>query len=136
MTIARTVAPLLIALATLPLPLQAQDTRKGLETRLGAEFKRWDVDGNGSVTRAEAQKAAGRPQKGLAVPPEQARALAALWFLRTDGNGDGKVTLAESRAMLRQTFARVDRDGNGTISPAERKAAQAALKSGRAPGGR
>lgn len=51
--------------------------------------------------------------------------IAANWK-QLDGNGDGKVTMAENRANADQAFKKVDADGDGTVSHAEYIAAMKA----------
>lgn len=74
-------------------------------------LERFDGDGDGVVTLAEAGAAA-REQSGDA----QVEALLAL-----DPNRDGKLTAVELRTIAERAFSRIDADGDGTISPSEFK---------------
>jgi len=87
--------------------------------RLAEQFRRADADGNGMVSRAEAERAA---------------PLLAKQFDAIDANRDGQISAEEIRAFRRagrserrargsskfdQYFARADTDGDGALSRAE-----------------
>ena len=79
----------------------------------GRMFDRMDQDGDGLVTRSEAEEARGR------------------WFERLDADGDGYLTIEEMSAQRHRDggegkaarrerhFARLDRDGDGRIGQSE-----------------
>lgn len=89
----------IVALALLPLSVEAQAAAKPGEKHGPPAFTEVDADGDGFVSeaefnsfRAERHKAmaeAGRPMKGLATAPS---------FAEVDADGDGKVTAAELKA--------------------------------------
>lgn len=58
----------------------------------------------------------------LAATPTWANDLArspAEYLRRMDGNGDGRIVLAEYQAYLSRGFAQLDRDGDGRLSASE-----------------
>ena len=129
----RTLSPVLaLALAVaLSSPAAAQSSRAAALAQLRAEFAATDIDHNGYLTRAEvAARIAHMKMAGAAHPlsRQQADQLTALWFQRTDANGDGRVTLAESEATMTQLFDRYDTNHDGVISPAERAAARSTMR--------
>lgn len=76
-----------------------------------------DTDGNGSVTRAEAQAHSGQ------------------MFARLDANKDGKLDTADRAARRTARFDALDTDKNGQISRAEFDAARAGRMGRRMAGG-
>jgi Ca2+-binding EF-hand superfamily protein len=91
----------------------------GKNARLAEQFRRADADGNGMLSRAEADRAA---------------PLLAKRFDAIDANGDGQISPEEIRASRRaarsgrranggakfdQYFARADTDADGSLSRAE-----------------
>ena len=102
-------------------------------------FKMMDADGDGKVTRAEhaagakgmfAQCDANRD--GIVTAAEMDAALSkkdgepargelssAEKIKLIDGNGDGKLTVAEHEAGTEKMFGKMDTDGDGTLSKME-----------------
>ena len=74
-------------------------------------FARWDRDGDGSVTKEEAQRKVNRR------------------FDRMDANSDGIVQQSEFVAIGQERFERMDGDGNGQITNEEFKQALAEMRS-------
>jgi Ca2+-binding EF-hand superfamily protein len=72
---------------------------------------RFDSDGNGAITIAEASENA--DLRGRDFPDEA--------LLAMDTNGDGKLTVPELQNIAQRTFNRIDSDRNGQISDAEYK---------------
>ena len=104
----------------------------------GGMIKRLDKDGDGKVSREEAQAAPRFAQRfdqldankdGFITADElkaarQARAQE--HFKRIDTDGDGRISLAEAQAnapRLAEHFAQVDANGDGFVTPEELRAA-------------
>jgi len=97
-------------------------------------FERADGNGDGVVTRAEAQAYRQADQAGLDanrdgfVSFEEMKAFreakreqrARDRFTRLDDNGDGRVSLAEFNERFNRLFDYLDRNGDGAISQDER----------------
>ncbi len=82
---------------------------------LGRNFERFDTDADGQLSREEvrAQRAQMR---------EQARARADERWAAADTNGDGAIDLAEAQTGMpraAENFGRLDADGNGLLSREE-----------------
>ncbi len=90
-------------------------TQSELQGVAAARFAKADGDGDGFLTQTELEKAG----------QERAQKRAAKMIEHMDGDGDGKIALAEMkprRDPLRM-FDRIDADGDGAISKAEFDAA-------------
>ncbi|MCB1628139.1 MAG: EF-hand domain-containing protein [Xanthomonadales bacterium] len=110
---------------------------QGHRGAMGAGFDKMDADGDGQVTKAEADAFRAARQAGLdanldgVITYEEQRdhrqAMAEVRarerFARMDTDGDGQVSLAEFNQRKDQWFDRVDSNGDGIISADERKAA-------------
>ena len=118
-------------LATLALPAAAQETRASAQAKLAAEFKASDRNGDGFLSREEmlARVARMRPAgaKG-GLDTQHASRIADLFFARADTNKDGKVSRAESDALMGAVFDRYDLNGDGKVDGAEAAKARAAVK--------
>jgi hypothetical protein len=115
-----------LAAALLLAPALASAASNGYNARLAGQFRRADADGNGTLSRAEAERAA---------------PLLARQFDAIDANHDGQITAEEIRAFRRtgrrvrsgrvgaggrevatkfdQHFARADANGDGALSRLE-----------------
>lgn len=110
-------------------------------------FERLDADGDGRVTRAEADamrgamlRRADRDGDGLiteaemrAAAAERASERAAKRFVVLDGNGDGRVDADEIASRAEARFLRADADGDGVVTRAEFDAALAARRGAARP---
>ena len=78
----------------------------------GRRFGRLDENGDGTVEKAEVDRAAERIAKRIRAGMERA-------LSRNDADGDGKVTRAESDAAASKRFASLDEDADGSLRPAD-----------------
>jgi Ca2+-binding EF-hand superfamily protein len=115
-------------------------SRRELQTAWG-RLAAWDLDGDGSVARAEVPRqyllAVGHGRSPLAEagggadaarafrPP--ARAVGPLWFRKMDRNGDGDLSPHEFLGTAEQ-FRRLDADGDGLISAEEAERADRQMR--------
>lgn len=97
-------------------------------------FEKIDANGDGTVTRLEADEFVAKEQSGAdangdgAVSFEEAKAhrqakreqRARDRYMRLDADGDGAVSVAEFQAPAARMFARLDKNGDGAISEDER----------------
>lgn len=117
--------PALIA-ALLLAPAIALAATTGKNARLAEQFRRADADGNGMLSRAEAERAAPLLAKHFdaidadrdgQISPEEIRAF------RRAGRGErrarGSSRGAQAGAKFELYFARADSDGDGALSRAE-----------------
>ena len=117
--------PALVA-ALLLAPAIALAATTGKNTRLAGQFRRADADGNGMLSRAEAERAAPLLAKQFdaidadrdgQISPEEIRAF------RRAGRGErrarGGARGAQAGAKFELYFARADSDGDGALSRAE-----------------
>ena len=89
------------ALAIAGTAAYAQNTQHAQHAQHTQHTMRGDADGNGVVTRAEAQTRA------------------AAMFARMDANSDGRIDQADREARMGRMFDRMDADKNGQVSRAE-----------------
>jgi len=96
-------------------------------------FERFDADGDGVISKAEAENARashfakldgdgdGAITEAEMIASIQSRVAerAAKKFDRIDANGDGRISQAEFAAKSERRFAQVDANGDGMISRAE-----------------
>jgi Ca2+-binding EF-hand superfamily protein len=94
----------------------------GKRATLGEEFKAADADGNGRLSRAEAERGAPRLAKSFdaidanrdgQISPEEIR----VW--RRAAKGARRAAGADAQAKFDEHFSRADNDGDGMLSRAE-----------------
>lgn len=120
---------LLSAPALLSVPARAQETRASAIAKHDAEFAASDTNKDGALSRAEVAKRFDRMKAGkAALNDTQAKGLENLWFSRADRNKDGKVTKAESKALMLSLFDRYDVNGDGKVNGEEAMKARAAAR--------
>lgn len=128
---------ILLAALLVPAAAAAQETRASANAKLDAEFTSSDGNGDGFLSPAEIE-ARMRKMKlsgGRTLDAVHARRVAGLFLVRGDTNKDGKVSKAESRALMGQVFTRYDSNGDGRVEGAEAAKARATAKA-KAAGGR
>lgn len=79
---------------------------------MARNFERFDADADGRVTREEIAAARARRHEEMRVRAEER-------WRAADANGDGAIDLAEAQAKMpraAQNFGRIDADGNGLLS--------------------
>lgn len=133
----------------------------GKNARLAEQFRRADADGNGMLSRAEAERAAPLLAKQFdaidanrdgQISPEEIRAFRRTgrnerrarggpagakfehYFARADADGDGALSRTEAERGLPRVakkFARIDRDGDGKLTRQEMRAWLAARRAAR-----
>ncbi|MCW5773695.1 MAG: EF-hand domain-containing protein [Rhodospirillaceae bacterium] len=113
----------------------AARSRQFLVRRVEVEFKAFDANGDGKLTKAEVDAARGKPMllliadanhDGVVTKEELAKAFAGRgatardrMFARLDADKDGKISAAEYQASGEQRFARLDRNKDGVITADE-----------------
>ncbi len=144
--------------ALLVSPVFAAAPAPGLDSRLAAQFRKADADGDGVLSRAEAERAAPEwaarfdaidADRDGKISPEEIRAFrragkggrragaAAKFdqlFDRTDADGDGALSRAEVQTGLPRVakkFERIDRNGDGRLTREEMRAWLAAKRAAR-----
>lgn len=124
----RTTLTLAAFAAVIATPAFAQETPASAAAKYKKEFAATDTNKDGVLTRAEVQARISQMKVGPGRPDAvHAKRLADLWFDRADANKDGKVTLAEGRALLMSTMKRYDANRDGKIDVDERATAKKAL---------
>ncbi len=137
-------------------PVLAAAPASGADSRLAAQFRKADADGDGRLSRAEAERAAPRWAARLdaidsdrdgKIGPEEIRA----WrragkgargaatkfdqlFDRADADGDGALSRGEAQAGLPRVakkFQRIDNNGDGRLTREEMRAWLAAKRAAR-----
>jgi Ca2+-binding EF-hand superfamily protein len=113
----------------------AARARHSQARRVEIEFKAFDADGDGKLSKAEAAAARGKPMlllvadadhDGAVTKAELAKSFAGRgakaqdrFFARLDKDEDGKLALAEWQAAGERRFARLDRNKDGTVTADE-----------------
>ena len=114
----------LLAAAFLLAPAIALAATGSRNARLAEQFRRADTDGNGMVSRAEAERAAPMLAKQFdaidanrdgQISPEEIRAFRRASGRRARGGAQG----IQAGAKFELYFARADTDGDGALSRAE-----------------
>ncbi len=119
----------------------SEDRAAGQERRRTETFSRMDADNNGSITRAEwdrageamAERRAGRGERSEAAgrqeggPEARGRGgrrgqMGRTMMARADANSDGAIDRSEFVAAATARFDRLDADRDGSVSAAERQA--------------
>lgn len=109
--------------ALLLAPAIALAATTGKNARLAGQFRRADADGNGMLSRAEAERAAPPLAKHFdaidagrdgQISPEEIRA-----FRRSERGARGGARGTQAGAKFEHYFARADADGDGALSRAE-----------------
>lgn len=130
-------APLVIAAALaaiIALPAAAQETRASASAKLAAEFKATDSNGDGFLSRAEVSARMARMRTTKTdLDQTHTKRLTDLFFARGDVNKDGKISRAESDALMGAVFDRYDLNGDGKVDGAEAAKARAAAKAEAGP---
>ena len=103
--------------------LQADQTRQQAQQRADMMFQRLDANHDGTVTRQEAEQAAG--QMGQGGEGGRGGRFAARMMDRLFSQGDS-VTLAQFQAQALARFDRQDLNHDGTVTGDERQQARAA----------
>lgn len=112
------------ASAQMPMGFKVGTTRAAAIDGAEKAFKRMDQNGNGSFDNAEVTAVLqARATKG--GKPFKAKA-ATRMLQRSDGNGDGTVTLDEFKAAAGTRFDAADANKNGTIDAGEARGGGAA----------
>jgi len=130
----RLTAVLAVSVLVFAAPAWAQQQRgQALE-----QFMQLDTDGNGSVSRAEAER--GRVamfarldtnRDGVLSESERASGSGSPQpFARADSNRDGAVSRAEAMAAPYRIFDRLDRNDDNTVSAAELETVRAQMGGG------
>ncbi|MEH3100443.1 EF-hand domain-containing protein [Sphingomonas adhaesiva] len=123
--------PLVVAaLSVAAVPALAQETRGSATQKLDAEFAASDTDHDGFLSPAEIE-ARMRKMKlggGRTLDATHARRVAALFLARADTDKDGRVSKAESAALMGQVFSAYDLNRDGKVDAAELAKARAAGK--------
>jgi len=145
-------AALFLAVPTMAQAQEVPMTRDGLNGAIAQYFAGADRNRDGRIDRAEAADALGLARSVLVAkrddepftldvgsdgrprllfnengPLSQGGAIDAL-YRRTDGNGDGTLSLAEVQAAGRERFDAADADGDGVLDDKERAAAKDQLR--------
>ena len=122
-------AALLVA-APFAAPAAAQETRASANAKLDAEFKQSDANKDGFLSPAEIEARMRRMKvaTGGTLDAVHARRIAALFMQRGDTNKDGRISRAESRALMGAVFARYDANGDGRVEGGEAAKARAAAR--------
>jgi Ca2+-binding EF-hand superfamily protein len=107
-------------------PAIALAATTGTNARLAEQFRRADADGNGMVSRAEAERAAPLLAKQFdaidanrdgQISPEEIRAFRRAG--RSERRARGSVQGTQAGTKFEDYFARADTDGDGVLSRAE-----------------
>lgn len=125
-----TAIALIGAPALFAMPASAQETRASANAKLDAEFAASDMDKDGFLSPAEvnARMTKMKVGGGKSLDATHAKRVATLFFARADTNKDGKVSAAESSALLGAVFSRYDLNKDGKVDGAEAATARAAAK--------
>lgn len=121
-------AAALLALPAVTAPAQAQETRSSAAAKLGAEFAASDANKDGylSPPEFEARAAKMKVGGGRTLDPVHAKRVATLFFARADADKDGRVSKAESDALMGAIFNAYDVNKDGKVDGAEAAKARAA----------
>ena len=120
----------LLALPALTMAATGQETRATATAKLDAEFAASDADKDGFLSPAEVQARMARMKvgSGKSLDAAHARRVAALFVARADTNKDGRVSKAESNALMGAVFNAYDKNGDGKVDATEAARARAAAK--------
>ncbi len=123
-------AALAVAAASAAAPGLAQETRATATQKLDGEFAASDTDGDGYLSPPEIE-ARMRKMKlggGKTLDATHAKRVAALFLARADTDKDGRVSKAESAALMGQVFSAYDLNRDGKVDAGELAKARAAAK--------
>lgn len=139
---------IIMALPAIAAAQELPMTREGLDSAIAQYFAGADRNGDGRLDRAETAEILGFARSMLAARrdtepfvldvgpdgrprltlnengPLSQGGMADMLYRRTDGNGDGVLSLAEVQAGGGEAFELADRDDDGILDDAERAAAR------------
>lgn len=126
-----TLAAALVALLSLPaltVTALGQETRASATAKLDKEFAASDTIKDGFLSRGEveARMAKMKMASGRTLDATHAKRVAALFITRADTNKDGKVSRAESDALMGAVFSAYDTNKDGKVDGTEAARARAA----------
>jgi Ca2+-binding EF-hand superfamily protein len=127
-----------LALLALATPALAQETRASAKAKLAGEFEASDRNGDGFLSPAEVEARMRRMKvaSGKTLDATHAKRVAALFIARADRNKDGKISAAESQALMGAVFNRYDLNRDGKVDGEEAAKARAATGAVAGPKGR
>ena len=119
-----TLAAALVAFLSIPALTAvsfAQETRAGATAKLDAEFAASDTNRDGFLSPAEVEARMMRMKLsgGRTLDAVHAKRVAALFMARADANKDGKVSKAESAALMGTVFSAYDLNRDGKVDASE-----------------
>ncbi|WP_326524913.1 hypothetical protein [Sphingomonas sp.] len=108
------------AIAIFAAPALAQSgkpmTKADFEKQQTSKYKRYDANGDGTVTADELMKTRPNRADGSAWTLEATQK----WLARRDANGDGTVTVVEAVAFEMPRFDKMDANKDGKVTADER----------------
>ena len=128
-----TLAAALVAFLSIPALTAvsfAQETRAGAAAKLDTEFAASDTNRDGFLSPAEVEARMMRMKLsgGRTLDAVHAKRVAALFMARADANKDGKVSKAESAALMGTVFSAYDLNRDGEVDASEAAKARTAAK--------